>query len=94
MLKSVTNLLSHVKLCLLFNFTFCLPKRLILLPQSVIQVTPQDMADSFQPPFKTCVEEGKATSLMCAYSRLNGVSNCANYDLLTTTARRQWGFNG
>ncbi|XP_047261149.1 probable beta-D-xylosidase 7 isoform X1 [Capsicum annuum] len=58
------------------------------------QVTPQDMADSFQPPFKTCVEEGKATSLMCAYSRLNGVSNCANYDLLTTTARGQWGFNG
>ncbi|XP_060193396.1 probable beta-D-xylosidase 7 isoform X2 [Lycium barbarum] len=58
------------------------------------QVTPQDMADSFQPPFKTCVEEGKATSLMCAYSRLNGVSNCANYDLLTKTARGQWGFNG
>lgn len=62
--------------------------------QCVIQVKPQDMADSFQPPFKTCVEEGKATSLMCAYSRLNGVSNCANYDLLTTTARGQWGFNG
>ncbi|KAK4341438.1 hypothetical protein RND71_039939 [Anisodus tanguticus] len=58
------------------------------------EVTPQDMADSFQPPFKTCVEEGKATSLMCAYSRLNGVSNCANYDLLTKTARGQWGFNG
>ncbi|XP_016444635.1 putative beta-D-xylosidase 7 [Nicotiana tabacum] len=58
------------------------------------QVTAQDMADSFQPPFKSCVEEGKATSLMCAYSRLNGVSNCANYDLLTKTVRGQWGFNG
>nr|GMD55623.1 probable beta-D-xylosidase 7 [Ipomoea batatas] len=58
------------------------------------KVGEQDMADSFMPPFKRCVEEGKASSIMCAYNLVNGVPNCANYDLLTKTARQQWGFQG
>ncbi|CAN1284768.1 Probable beta-D-xylosidase 7 [Linum perenne] len=31
---------------------------------------------------------------MCAYNQVNGVPNCADYDLLTTTARSEWRFNG
>ncbi|PKI48766.1 hypothetical protein CRG98_030848 [Punica granatum] len=31
---------------------------------------------------------------MCAYNRVNGVPSCADYNLLTNTARRQWHFNG
>ncbi|KAL2468006.1 putative beta-D-xylosidase 7 [Forsythia ovata] len=58
------------------------------------RVTKQDMADTYQPPFKRCVHEGRASGLMCAYNRVNGVPNCANYDLLTKTARGEWGFKG
>ncbi|CAA3025988.1 probable beta-D-xylosidase 7 [Olea europaea subsp. europaea] len=57
-------------------------------------VTKQDLADTYQPPFKSCVQKGQASGIMCAYNRVNGVPNCADYDLLTTTARGQWGFNG
>jgi len=52
------------------------------------------MADTFEPPFKSCVEEGRASSIMCAYNRVNGVPMCAHSDLLTGTARKQWRFDG
>ncbi|KAG8377373.1 hypothetical protein BUALT_Bualt08G0026300 [Buddleja alternifolia] len=58
------------------------------------QVTQQDLADTYQPPFRSCIEEGKASGIMCAYNRVNGVPNCADYNLLTKTARGQWGFHG
>ncbi|KZV30032.1 putative beta-D-xylosidase 7 [Dorcoceras hygrometricum] len=58
------------------------------------KVTKQDMADTFQPPFKSCVEKGGASGIMCAYNLVNGVPNCADYDLLTRTARGDWGFQG
>ncbi|KAL2551538.1 putative beta-D-xylosidase 7 [Forsythia ovata] len=57
-------------------------------------VTKQDMADTYQPPFKSCVQEGRASGMMCAYNRVNGVPNCADYDLLTKTVRGEWGFQG
>ncbi|KAL5715911.1 xylan 1,4-beta-xylosidase [Ranunculus cassubicifolius] len=57
-------------------------------------VTAQDMADTYQPPFQRCVQDGRASGIMCAYNRVNGVPTCANYDLLTKVARGQWGFNG
>ncbi|KAL3618002.1 putative beta-D-xylosidase 7 [Castilleja foliolosa] len=58
------------------------------------KVTKQDLADTYQPPFKKCIEEGRASGIMCAYNRVNGVPNCADYNLLTKTARGQWGFDG
>ncbi|XP_057786037.1 probable beta-D-xylosidase 7 [Salvia miltiorrhiza] len=58
------------------------------------KVTKQDMADTFQPPFKACVEQGKASGIMCAYNRVNGVPSCADQNLLTKTVRQQWGFQG
>ncbi|EYU23220.1 hypothetical protein ABFS82_03G018800 [Erythranthe guttata] len=57
-------------------------------------VTKQDMADTYQPPFKSCVEKGRSSGIMCAYNLVNGVPNCADYDLLTKTARGKWGFKG
>ncbi|KAL2468072.1 putative beta-D-xylosidase 7 [Forsythia ovata] len=57
-------------------------------------VTKQDLADTYQPPFKTCVQQGQASGIMCAYNRINGVPNCADYDLLTKTVRGEWSFNG
>ncbi|KAG6438178.1 hypothetical protein SASPL_103115 [Salvia splendens] len=58
------------------------------------KVTQQDLADTYQPPFKSCVQEAKASGIMCAYNSVNGVPNCADRNLLTETARGQWGFHG
>ncbi|KAF8024901.1 hypothetical protein BT93_F1906 [Corymbia citriodora subsp. variegata] len=58
------------------------------------RVTAQDLADTFQPPFQKCIQDGKASGIMCAYNRVNGVPSCADYNLLTNTARRQWSFHG
>ncbi|KAK8955354.1 putative beta-D-xylosidase 6 [Platanthera guangdongensis] len=54
-------------------------------------VTQQDMMDTFQPPFRSCVEEGKASCLMCSYNQVNGVPACARRDLIDE-ARQDWGF--
>ncbi|KAM7514593.1 hypothetical protein LguiA_004176 [Lonicera macranthoides] len=58
------------------------------------KVSKQDMADTYQPPFKSCIKEGRASGIMCAYNRVNGVPNCADYNLLSNIARRQWNFHG
>ncbi|KAK8479142.1 hypothetical protein V6N13_026087 [Hibiscus sabdariffa] len=58
------------------------------------KVSQQDLADTYNPPFRSCIQEGKASGIMCAYNRVNGVPNCADYNLLSKTARGQWGFNG
>ncbi|KAG7020204.1 putative beta-D-xylosidase 7, partial [Cucurbita argyrosperma subsp. argyrosperma] len=58
------------------------------------EVTMQDMADTYQPPFKNCVEKGRSSGIMCAYNKVNGVPSCADHHLLTATARREWKFNG
>ncbi|XP_062098606.1 probable beta-D-xylosidase 7 [Humulus lupulus] len=57
-------------------------------------VTQQDLADTYQPPFQSCIEKAKASGIMCAYNRVNGVPNCADFNLLSKTARAQWGFHG
>lgn len=59
-----------------------------------MQVSEQDLADTYQPPFKSCVQQGQASGIMCAYNRVNGVPSCADYNLLTKVARGQWDFHG
>ncbi|KAK3416644.1 hypothetical protein EUGRSUZ_H02409 [Eucalyptus grandis] len=56
-------------------------------------VTQQDLQDTFQPPFQSCIQQGKASCLMCAYNEVNGVPACAMQDLLQK-ARVDWGFKG
>ncbi|KAA8545777.1 hypothetical protein F0562_020772 [Nyssa sinensis] len=58
------------------------------------KVTLQDLEDTFQPPFKRCVEEGHVTSVMCSYNRVNGVPTCADPNLLQGVIRGQWGLDG
>ncbi|RDX62458.1 putative beta-D-xylosidase 7, partial [Mucuna pruriens] len=58
------------------------------------RVTSQDLADTYQPPFQSCIQQGRASGIMCAYNRVNGVPNCADFNLLTKTARNQWNFDG
>ncbi|XP_010491733.1 PREDICTED: probable beta-D-xylosidase 6 [Camelina sativa] len=56
-------------------------------------VTEQDMEDTYQPPFQSCIRDGKASCLMCSYNAVNGVPACAQEDLLKK-ARVEWGFEG
>ncbi|KAM0062877.1 putative glycosidase [Helianthus debilis subsp. tardiflorus] len=56
-------------------------------------VTKQDMQDTYEPPFRRCIQEGKASCLMCSYNAVNGIPACADRSLLQK-ARTQWGFNG
>eukprot|EP00850_Spirogloea_muscicola_P010485 SM000062S19871 [mRNA] locus=s62:88354:92108:+ [translate_table: standard] len=58
------------------------------------KVSMQDLEDTFQPPFRACVEKGHATGIMCAYNRINGVPACASVELLNDTARGDWKFDG
>ncbi|KAK9670139.1 hypothetical protein RND81_13G180300 [Saponaria officinalis] len=56
-------------------------------------VNQQDMEDTYEPPFKNCIQRGKASCLMCSYNSVNGVPACADGDLLQK-ARNEWGFQG
>uniref|UniRef100_A0A0D9XRJ2 Fibronectin type III-like domain-containing protein n=1 Tax=Leersia perrieri TaxID=77586 RepID=A0A0D9XRJ2_9ORYZ len=58
------------------------------------KVTLQDLEDTYNPPFKSCVMEGKATCIMCGYNSINGVPACASSDLLTKQVRGEWGMKG
>ncbi|RVX23392.1 putative beta-D-xylosidase 6 [Vitis vinifera] len=44
-------------------------------------------------PFRSCVQQGKASCLMCSYNRVNGVPACARQDLFQK-AKTEWGFKG
>jgi hypothetical protein len=57
-------------------------------------VPQQDLVDSYLPSFQTCVEEGKASGIMCSYNAVNGVPSCANDWLLGTLLRDAWAFDG
>ncbi|XP_058084395.1 beta-xylosidase/alpha-L-arabinofuranosidase 2 isoform X2 [Magnolia sinica] len=58
------------------------------------KVTKQDMDDTFQPPFKSCVIDGNVASVMCSYNQVNGIPTCADPDLLAGTIRGEWKLNG
>lgn len=60
----------------------------------LFQVTKQDLEDTYQPPFKSCVEEGNVSSVMCSYNRVNGIPTCADPNLLQGVIRGQWGLDG
>ncbi|PWA37659.1 glycosyl hydrolase family protein [Artemisia annua] len=56
-------------------------------------VTEQDMQDTYEPPFKSCILQGKASCVMCSYNAVNGIPACADQKLLQKT-RTEWGFKG
>ena len=58
------------------------------------QVSPQDMAETFLPPFEACVKNARVSAVMCSYNAVNGVPNCANSYLLTDVLRGKYGMNG
>ncbi|GKC24063.1 probable beta-D-xylosidase 6 [Tanacetum coccineum] len=55
------------------------------------KVTEQDMQDTYQPPFKSCILQGKASCVMSSYKAVNGIPTCADQKLLQKTST-EWGF--
>ncbi|KAL2491003.1 Beta-D-xylosidase 4 [Abeliophyllum distichum] len=57
-------------------------------------VTQQDLEDTFQPPFKSCVVDGNVASVMCSYNQVNGRPTCGGFDLLAGVIRGEWKLDG
>ncbi|KQM97502.1 hypothetical protein ASE85_14590 [Sphingobium sp. Leaf26] len=53
-----------------------------------------DMRDTYLPAFRSALVDGRAGSVMCAYSSINGQPACTNTFLMQDTLRRDWGFTG
>ncbi|CAI0400285.1 unnamed protein product [Linum tenue] len=53
------------------------------------KVAKQDLEDTYQPPFRSCVEEAHVSSVMCSYNRVNGIPTCADPELLQGLVRDQ-----
>lgn len=58
------------------------------------EVTDKDLAETYLPAFRACVQEAGVESVMGAYNAINGTPCCANPALLQTLLREQWGFAG
>ncbi|HEX7390931.1 MAG TPA: glycoside hydrolase family 3 C-terminal domain-containing protein [Acidiphilium sp.] len=77
-------------------------KHFAVYNQETYRNTPADDAivparalhEIYLPAFRAAVRNGKAASVMCGYSTVNGVDSCANRQLLTDILRQQWGFDG
>jgi beta-glucosidase len=59
-----------------------------------VDVSKHDMQDTYLPAFRAAVVEAKASSIMCAYNRVNGEPACANTYLLQDQLRGAWKFDG
>ncbi|EPS60429.1 hypothetical protein M569_14372, partial [Genlisea aurea] len=57
-------------------------------------VSKQDIEDTFDVPFRSCVTEGRVASVMCSYNQVNGIPTCADPNLLRRTVRNSWHLDG
>jgi len=56
--------------------------------------TKKDMAETYLPAFKACVQEAGVEAVMGAYNRTNGEPCCGSKTLIEETLRKEWGFEG
>ncbi|KAK1679371.1 hypothetical protein QYE76_040219 [Lolium multiflorum] len=57
-------------------------------------VTLQDLEDTFNVPFRSCVVDGRAASVMCSYKQVNGMPTYADESFLRGTIRGKWQLEG
>ncbi|HEX4832522.1 MAG TPA: glycoside hydrolase family 3 C-terminal domain-containing protein [Trebonia sp.] len=57
-------------------------------------VSDRTMQEIYLPAFQAAVQQGKAASVMCSYSTINGTYACENPYLETQVLRDQFGFQG
>ena len=58
------------------------------------KATKKDMAETYLPAFKACVQEAGVESVMGAYNRTNGEPCCGSETLMKDILRDEWGFEG
>ncbi|HWF42627.1 MAG TPA: glycoside hydrolase family 3 N-terminal domain-containing protein, partial [Acidothermaceae bacterium] len=59
-----------------------------------VSAGPREVADILLPPFEMAIRDGRARSVMHAYTEIDGVPGAANNVLLTDLLRDEWGFDG
>jgi beta-glucosidase len=77
-------------------------KHLAVYNQETNRNTPADNAivstralhEIYLPAFWAATEQAKASSVMCAYSWINGQAACQNQYLMNTTLDQRWGYPG
>lgn len=57
-------------------------------------VSKKDLAETYLPAFKACVQEAEVEAVMGAYNRTNGEPCCASDTLMKEILRKDWGFEG
>jgi len=68
-------------------------------PESGMNIGPANYSERiireiFLPPFKACIQEGGAQSVMASYNEIDGVPSHVNRWMLTDVLRGEWGFKG
>ncbi|MBN2062087.1 MAG: glycoside hydrolase family 3 C-terminal domain-containing protein, partial [Deltaproteobacteria bacterium] len=68
-------------------------------PESGMNIGPANYSERiireiFLPPFKACVQEAGALSVMASYNEIDGVPSHVNRWMLTDVLRDEWGFKG
>ena len=58
-----------------------------------VELSQTDIQQTYHVAFKACVQKGRARSLMCAYSTVNGYQSC-QHPALKDVVRDEWGFDG
>ena len=58
------------------------------------RATKKDMAETYLPAFKACVQEAGVEAVMGAYNRTNGEPCCGHRELIQDLLRSEWGFEG
>ena len=62
--------------------------------QMATVIPPRALHELYLLPFEMSVRDAQPASIMCAFPEINGFSACSNEDLLKTTLRERWGFQG
>ena len=59
-----------------------------------VNITENDLWETYTPAFKSAVKNAGVYSLMCAYNAFRGEPCCSNNYLMNDLLRKQWGFKG
>jgi beta-glucosidase len=62
--------------------------------QMATVIAPRALHELYLLPFEMSVRDAEPASVMCAFPEINGASSCSSEDLLKTTLRQRWGFQG